>query len=115
MHITHCIDTLRSDILCQADETPRYTTITKSPESAVGQIHQCRDWAMLEKWAKERTSCYNYISAEADHINQFERFKFCPADSLYWPAVRKHFGKGPEWMPVREDDITSEDGFEKIH
>lgn len=108
------MDALRGDILCQADDTPRYTTITKSPESAVGQLRQCRDWAMLEKWAKERTSCYNYISHKADHIDQFERFKFCPPDSPYWPAVRKHFSKGPDWMPVSGDDITLDEGFESI-
>jgi len=98
MHITHCMDSLRGDIMCQADDSPRYTTISKSPESAVGQIRQCRDWTKLEEWAASHTSCYNYISAAADNINQFERFKFCPKDSPYWPAVRKHFGKGDDWF-----------------
>lgn len=98
MHITHCLDSLRGDILCQADDTPRYTTITKSPESAVGQLRQCRDWGALERWAEERTSCYHYISHEADFINQFERFKYCPKDSPYWPALRKHFGKPDDWF-----------------
>lgn len=83
MHITHCLDALRGDIICQADHMPRYTTITKSSESAVGQLRQCRDWNKLEERAKERTSCYNYISDKADFINQFERFKFCPKDSPY--------------------------------
>jgi hypothetical protein len=114
IHITHCMDALRGDIICHADDTPRYTTATKSPESAVGQLRQCRNWAILEKWAKERTSCYNYISHEADQIDQFERFKFCPPDSSYWPEVRKHFRKGPDWMPVSGDDITLDDGFESI-
>jgi hypothetical protein len=98
MHITHCLDSLRGDILCQADDTPRYTTITKSPESAVGQLRRCRDWGALESWARERTSCYHYISHEADFINQFERFKYCPRDSPYWPALRKHFGKPDDWF-----------------
>ncbi|KKY37956.1 hypothetical protein UCDDA912_g02043 [Diaporthe ampelina] len=98
MHITHCLDSLRGDILCQADDTPRYTTITKSPESAVGQLRQCRDWGALERWAEERTSCYHYISHEADFINQFERFKYCPKDSPYWPALREHFGKPDGWF-----------------
>lgn len=108
MHITHCLDALREDVICQADDTPRYTTITKSPESAVGQIRQCRDWKKLEEWAKDHTSCYNYISSEADHINQFERFKFCPPNSPYWPKVREHFGKGPDWKPVSDNDIVTQ-------
>lgn len=108
MHITHCLDALRGDVICQADDTPRYTTITKSPESAVGQIRQCRDWKKLEEWAKDHTSCYNYISSEADHINQLERFKFCPPNSPYWPKVREHFGKGPDWKPVSDNDIVTQ-------
>lgn len=98
MHITHCLDSLRGDVLCRADDTPRYTTATKSPESAVGQLRRCGDWGALERWAEERTSCYRYISHEADFINQFERFKYCPRDSPYWPALRKHFGKPDGWF-----------------
>lgn len=98
MHITHCLDSLRGDILCQADDTPRYTTRTKVPESGVGQLRQCKDWAALEKWAAERTACYRYISHKAGSINQFELFKYCPKDSPYWPELRKHFGKPDDWF-----------------
>lgn len=98
MHITHCLDSLRDDILCQADDTPRFTTRTKAPESGMGQLRQCKDWGALEKWAAERTACYRYVSHKAGSIDQFELFKYCPKDSPYWPALRKHFGKPDNWF-----------------
>ena len=104
-HITHCIDSLRDDVMCQADDTPRYTTTSHSPESAVDQMRLCRDWSKLEAWARQRTSCYRYISHKADHIDQFKRFKFCPRDSEYWPAVRAHFRKPEGWFA---DDYDAE-------
>ena len=97
-HITHCLDSLRTDILCYADDMPRYTTATKSPESAVGQPRVCRDWSKLEEWAELHTSCYHYISHKADFINQFGRFKYCPKDSPYWPALREHWNKPDDWF-----------------
>jgi len=92
-HITHCLDSLRGDVLCAADDTPRYTTITKSPETAVGQLRQCRDWTKLEEWARQHPSCYSYINASADHIDQYKRFTFCPPGSPYLEKVRAHFAK----------------------
>ncbi|MCJ1478394.1 hypothetical protein MMC13_007074 [Lambiella insularis] len=68
------MDSLRRDILCAADDTPRYTTITKSPESAIGQVRMCRDWGRLKQLG-----------------DQFERFRVCPEGSGYEEKVKEHF------------------------
>ncbi|KAI4193267.1 MAG: hypothetical protein LQ346_003962, partial [Caloplaca aetnensis] len=51
-HVMHCLDVLRDDVICHADDTPRYTTTTQHPESGMGQIRQCRDWSKLAEWAE---------------------------------------------------------------
>lgn len=64
---------------------------------------------------KERTSSHNHISAKADRIDDVARYKFCPPDLPYLPAIRKFFGKGPDWKHVRGDGITlEEEGVKRI-
>lgn len=103
-HITHCLASLRDEILCFADDTPRYTTASDDPKTAEGQFRQCRDWAQLERWAEQRSACYQYISHKADTIDQFKRFMFCPRDSRYWTQVRAHFRKPVGWFADDFDD-----------
>ena len=101
-HSNHCLDWLRGDVMCRADDTPLYTTRSMVPENGVGQSRQCRDWGKLEAWAREHNSCYRYgdFVVEDKIPSQLGRFKYCPSDSPYLPAVRKHFGKGDDWFPV---------------
>ncbi|KAL8760670.1 MAG: hypothetical protein Q9184_003155 [Pyrenodesmia sp. 2 TL-2023] len=82
-HINHCFDALRQDIMCQADDTPRYTTTTDDPESGVGQVRQCRS-----------------NIHEGERIHEMERYKFCPPGSAYLDKVRGYFNKGDEWQPT---------------
>ncbi|KAL6239889.1 hypothetical protein BDW75DRAFT_68858 [Aspergillus navahoensis] len=43
-HIAHCLDALRRQILCDADDTPRATERRVEVVSGVGQHRVCRDW-----------------------------------------------------------------------
>lgn len=87
------------DILCHADDTPRWSSSSGKPESGIGQHRQCRDWTKLESWADEHTACYRYLNASAGHLNQMERFKYCPIDSPYLSKVRQYFGFDDGWTP----------------
>ncbi|KAI4129547.1 MAG: hypothetical protein LQ338_002183 [Usnochroma carphineum] len=100
-HINHCFDGLRQDIMCHADDTPRYTTNTLDPESGVGQIRQCRSWTQLQKWSRERTACFRNIH-EGERIHEMERYKFCPPGSPYLPKVRGYFKHDDDWQPTLE-------------
>jgi hypothetical protein len=59
LHIDHCLTALREDILCNADDTPRYTGGDHTQAgSGQDQVRLCRDWAKLDEWAKKWTACY---------------------------------------------------------
>jgi hypothetical protein len=92
-HITHCLDSLRKEIICTADDTPRWTSSAPEAylESGVGQQRQCRDFSKLEAWAKDHHSCYNRIDERHQCINQIERYKFCPKGSPYENKMRQFF------------------------
>ncbi|KAF2763636.1 hypothetical protein EJ03DRAFT_379256 [Teratosphaeria nubilosa] len=63
-HIIHCLDALRRDVICNADDTPRYTTDNPSPETGHGQHRRCRNWDALNDWAKQHCACYRYSHEE---------------------------------------------------
>jgi hypothetical protein len=57
VHVDHCIDQLRQNVMCHADMTPRVfvepdNLLSKTPDDAA--IHTCRNWEKLQKWAAER-------------------------------------------------------------
>jgi len=88
-HITHCIDALRREVMCSADDTPRWTSQAMSGQSGNGQIRQCRDWSKLENWVAKYNSCYKRMSE--DTKPEIERYKFCPPDSFYGKVMRAYF------------------------
>ena len=93
-HVIHCVDALRQDAICNADDTPRYSTSDAVPESGVGQYRQCRSWDKLEVWAKQYNACYRYVNqtATVEELPQIERFVYCPEGSPYIKEVEKVFG-----------------------
>jgi len=100
-HSNHCLDWLRNDIMCRADDTPLFATNSSKSENGIGQYRQCRDWGKLEAWAKEHHACYRYgdFVVEDKKPSQLGRFQYCPDDSPYLPRVREYFGKGDDWFP----------------
>ncbi|ORY18372.1 hypothetical protein BCR34DRAFT_504701, partial [Clohesyomyces aquaticus] len=93
-HASHCLDWLRNDIQCRADDTPLYMKMGEhGPENGVGQYRKCKDWSKLAEWAQENTACYRYgdfVTGDKQR-SQIGRFKYCPKDSPYLPKVRKYF------------------------
>ncbi len=90
-HLAHCLDILRDDIMCNADDTPRYTgrlnqqASAEHPVSGVGQTRLCRDWNLLEQWAHEHSACYKPINSSDAGFPVIERYKFCPNGERQWP------------------------------
>ncbi|CAD6578628.1 MAG: hypothetical protein ASARMPRED_008786 [Alectoria sarmentosa] len=60
LHILHCLDGLRQDIICEADDTPLYMKAEPDKTTGDNQMRECRDFNALERWAKERTACFGY-------------------------------------------------------
>lgn len=93
-HVTHCLDSLRQDVLCNADDTPRYTTLGKGKASGVGQTRKCNDWNRLEAWAQERTACWRYINGTDENFqDEIQRFRYCPKGSPYIANVKDYFSE----------------------
>lgn len=90
-YIMHYIDTLRLEVLCKADDTPRYSTNDHSNNNGISQHQQCRDWDKLESWAKENNTYYKYLNYSFNNIyDQRQRFVFCPPESPYIAKVEKY-------------------------
>lgn len=81
-HIQHCLDQLRQDVICNADDTPRYAGFQEPPGTGAGQVRMCKDWKKLEAWAKERTACFKHEDETPGRL--IDRFKFCPDGEKLW-------------------------------
>ena len=103
-HVIHCIDSLRQEVICHADDTPRFSDTSKIPESGVGQVRQCRNWDQLAEWAKRYDACYRYISGSASRaaLPQVQKFLYCLEGSPYRREVEKVFG------PIYENGVYDE-------
>lgn len=90
-HSFHCLDQLRQDTICYADDTLRHTGGNQSGHSTgMNQNRQCRDWSRLEQWAKERTACYQYLNHTVK--TELDRYKLCPPDSPYNEVIDEIYG-----------------------
>ncbi|RYO87810.1 hypothetical protein DL764_008804 [Monosporascus ibericus] len=84
-HALHCLDQLRQDVVCNADDTPRYAGFQDPPGTGAGQVRMCRDWEALERWAREHTACFKHQDEVPGPM--IERFKSCPDGQVLWPTV----------------------------
>lgn len=93
-HIYHCLDSIRQDLMCKADDTPMpLTHIDHSLGD--GQITKCRNWDQLIAWtqAPERNACHRLISDYREIHHKLERYQYCPKDSEYSLIVEAYFEK----------------------
>ena len=56
-HDMHCFDTLRQNIMCQADDTLLSTCGHR--DAGMNQTRLCRNWDTLRQWATDHTACYH--------------------------------------------------------
>jgi len=93
-HVHHCLDALRQDVLCSADDTPM-PGVSFPDQIADGQIRQCRNMDDLVKWVHEaeREACYHRLNDQGGINDPLERYAFCPEDSEYAPIQKAYFEK----------------------
>ncbi|KAI1801823.1 hypothetical protein F4811DRAFT_532470 [Daldinia bambusicola] len=83
-HVDHCLDALRRQVLCDADDTPRATDRRREVVSGLLQHRKCRSWKQLEDWARQHTACYKHPEdPERDGSRNLHRFKHCPPGTGY--------------------------------
>ena len=106
-HLVHCMDHLLQNILCDADDTPIYTTKTKNKDARLYQTRMCRSWDKLNQWAETQTSCYVYINETQDVDTEFSKYKWCPKCSPYAKKMVEHMGYPEGWYEKRPAEIDS--------
>jgi hypothetical protein len=89
-HVFHCIDSLRQDIICAADDTP--LPLAQEHKFGDGQLQRCRNWSQMVDWARhpERHACFRWDDYR-EATNTLELFAFCPDGSPYKPTMEAHF------------------------
>ncbi|KAL8950965.1 MAG: hypothetical protein Q9222_003026 [Ikaeria aurantiellina] len=81
-HVLHCFDVLREEIMCNADDTPRYTGFQPDQASGLGQARMCKDWTQLDAWSRAHTACWRYVgNSSAPGFRELDRYRFCPQGS----------------------------------
>ncbi|KAK5627125.1 hypothetical protein RRF57_002840 [Xylaria bambusicola] len=107
-HISHCLDALRRQIICDADDTPRATDRRVEVVSGLHQHRQCRSWEQLEAFAKQHTACYKRPETpDETKASKLDRFKHCPPDSGY--VVTDHYVPTEELMEgLPEESIQNQ-------
>jgi hypothetical protein len=88
-HVYHCLDALRQDTLCYADDTPRYTGYQPARHSGTDQNRQCKDWSNLASWARQHHACWKYTDTSQPTIGIGEELQNCPEGSPYTEAMHR--------------------------
>lgn len=99
-HILHCLDNLRQDIICTADDSPRYLTNNGS-HSGESQVRFCRDFGKLNDWARERDACFRQQHDLADVMAPIEKFKYCKTEESrgeHLDQVKAYFDLPSDWQ-----------------
>ena len=78
-HYSHCFDSLRQYIMCDASTDLFYTWGRE--HTGKGQIRECKDWSALRQWATEHTAC---DPDDAENRNAVLNQQIChgPSDGL---------------------------------
>ena len=93
-HVEHCLDSLRQDLMCTANDTPM-PSLELLNGSGEGQMMQCKDFDKLVAWTQdpERNACYKRLTTSdfKPIVHSIERYAFCPADSQHFTAMSRYF------------------------
>ena len=105
-HILHCLDNIRLDLECSADDTPRMVpqgSTAKTAKLGIGQLRQCRNWNQLASWTEQHSACFQYNKfLELELRDKFvwpDAWQFCGEGSEYLPEIQKHYHKSKDWIP----------------
>ncbi|KAJ8108310.1 hypothetical protein ONZ43_g6465 [Nemania bipapillata] len=104
-HILHCLDTLRLETMCTADDTLRYVPLNSAHgyRPGDGQPRMCRDWDRVREFVESHDPCYRYLKPGDTELSNLERFKFCSENSEYLPKIRKYFKYDAGWTPEPQE------------
>ncbi|KAF1963932.1 hypothetical protein BU23DRAFT_521757 [Bimuria novae-zelandiae CBS 107.79] len=106
-HLVHCMDHLLQNIICEADDTPFYTSTTSNITTGQNQVRMCRSWDKLTAWANKQQACFSYINETQGVNDVIDCFRYCPKDSPLLKPMREYFGYPEGWFEERPRDIDT--------
>lgn len=101
------MDHLLQNIICEADDTPMYTSPKRNSTTGMGQQRMCRSWDKLAQWASSQTACFGYINETQGVEAVIQRFRYCPQSSALLEPMRRYFGYQHSWFEERPADVDS--------
>ncbi|RAH67842.1 uncharacterized protein BO66DRAFT_328255, partial [Aspergillus aculeatinus CBS 121060] len=102
-HVEHCLDTLRQDFMCRADDTPM-PSLQLVNGAGEGQIQQCKNFEKLVSWTKhpDRDACYRRLSDYRPPSRSIDRYAYCAPGSEHFATMTRYF-EYYGWPQVVED------------
>jgi len=95
-HVVHCLDVLKSDAMCIADDTPLPYGFQVTYQEERSPKRRCRDWNKLTEYVTENSACFHRNHSDPTLHGTFAEFTFCPPNSPYRAVVESIQGKGIE-------------------
>ncbi|KAF4626049.1 hypothetical protein G7Y89_g12113 [Cudoniella acicularis] len=92
-HVVHCLDVLRSEVMCTADDTPLGFRFQEINQTERAPKRKCRDWNKLVEYATENSACFRRYDPSDPRYDTFEEFMFCPPGSPYNAVIEKLRGQ----------------------
>lgn len=92
-HHIHCLDALRENAICSADDTLRPAGKGQATPQIPGlqPLKQCRDWKQLEKWAIQNSACFKRYPDHDPNHRTLEEWRNCPDGSPFTSTVDEFF------------------------
>lgn len=81
MHVNHCVDSIRQSLMCSADISTvvwQWNDILQDNVFHGGVAHRCRDFSLIQDWARQRALPHHYDSSI--HIVDNIRIPFYRSD-----------------------------------
>ena len=102
-HYQHCLDALRQDLMCQADDIPM-PGLPGAHMIGRGQVRQCRDWNQLIEWTQQPDfeACYYNFGDYRPIYHGIEHYAYCSKDSKYFDIMSAYFERHGHHDPFVE-------------
>ncbi|CAD6439081.1 dbc402df-af12-49a9-a52a-f963f9be615c [Sclerotinia trifoliorum] len=86
-HAVHCLDVLRSEVMCTADDTPLSFRFQEVVQAERAPKRKCRDWNKLVEYTTAHSACFRRYSPNDPRYSTLDEYLFCPPDSPYKALV----------------------------
>ncbi|QSZ35673.1 hypothetical protein DSL72_006795 [Monilinia vaccinii-corymbosi] len=86
-HAIHCLDVLRSEVMCTADDTPLSFRFQEADRAERTPKRRCRDWDKLVEYTTAHSACFRRYSPNDPRYGTLDEYLFCPPSSPYKALV----------------------------